>query len=187
MNCISLILIYILVILTICFVSWCLFIKAQYAAKTKWGDIEHIEDIEEPSKKIDVLLEIYRQKYLNFRHFDTLRWGVHTVVIAAAGLVATVAGKDAQAMNKPSVTILLFGFAMFSLSGWLLLYRLAYNHMKNSYALEAVAEKLGDKSIPSVPEGKQTLSSAAFLFMCFIGAVGGAAFVTAALKFFSMI
>ncbi len=123
-----------------------------------------------------VLLEIYRQKYLNFRHFDTLRWGVHTVVIAAAGLVAAYAEKATGPDASTYITLLMALFGVFSLLGWWLLYRLAYTHMKNSIALKIIADKIGDWSVPPIAEkGQSTRSSAAFLFMAFVGVLGGLA------------
>lgn len=119
------------------------------------------------------LLEIYRQKYLNFRHFDTLRWGVHTVVITAAGLVVTFAARAEELGRQKETTLLVFLFGAFAILCWWLLYRLAYNHMKNSFVLEKIASQIGDPTIPEVPRPwRALLPSAAFAFMAFVGAIG---------------
>jgi hypothetical protein len=165
-------------------VSAKLFIRAQRKAREHVVDRGLLPKLSE--LKDDVLLEIYRQKYLNFRHFDTLRWGVHTVVITAAGLVVTFATRTDGGRNTITVLLLLFG--VFAGLGWWLLYRLGYNHMKNSFVLEGVARQIGDLTIPSVPEHPRSLLlSAAFMFMAFVGTLGSVAIVTAVFRWLGMI
>lgn len=161
--------------------SWWLFRRAQRMASKSIKKTGTVRD-DVPADG-NVVLEIYRQKYLNFRHFDTLRWGVHTVVIGAAGLVASYAEKATEPSDARYVPILILLFGVFSGLGWWLLYRLVYNQMKNSFALKDVAERIGDLSVPPVSEKPlPTLSSAAFLFMAFVGTLGGIAFVFAFLR-----
>ena len=142
----------------------------------------------DPERSESLLLEVYRQKYLNFRHFDTLRWGVHTVVITAGGLVVTFAAKATEPGGETAITVLLLLFGAFASLGWWLLYRLAYNHMKNSFVLEEVARQIGDLTIPPVSkEWRPLLSSAAFMFMAFVGTLGSVAIATALLRWLGII
>lgn len=158
--------------------------RSQAIASIKASGV--IQNDLEPSS--DALKEIYREKNLNFRHFDTLRWSVHTVVMAAAGLGATYAAQTKAALSDRSIMFLLLLFGVFAELCWWLLYRLAHNHMKNSLALAIVANRLGDLSVPPIPSGlTSTLSSAAFLFMAFVGSLGGIAVATVFLRWFGIL
>jgi hypothetical protein len=162
------------VVVATCLLSARCFIKAQRKARE---DSEIFLDLPQPNET--VLLEIYRQKYLNFRHFDTLRWGVHTVVITAGGLLVTFAARTTE-VRHTEITVLLLLFGFFAGFSWFLLYRIAYNQMKNSIVLRSVAREIGDLTIPEVPtKWRLLLWSAAFVFMAFVGTLGSLAIVTA--------
>ena len=162
-------------------ISAMLFINARRTANKNVGSV--FQGDPKDKQNATALLEVYRQKYQNFRHFDTLRWSVHTVVITAGGLVVTFAAKATEPSGETETTVLLLLFGVFALLGWWLLYRLTYNHMKNSFALEGVAQLIGDLTIPHVPEdNRQLLLSAAFMFMAFVGTLGSVALTTVLLR-----
>jgi hypothetical protein len=115
------------------------------------------------------LLEVYRQKYENFRHLDNLRWGTLTIAVAALG--ATLA----YMAEKPGTTatgLLFLVLWMFESFCWWFLYRVTVNHRKNHFALVKAGSLIGDKSIPPQTE---YLSSAAFWAMALLGAVAAVA------------
>jgi hypothetical protein len=118
----------------------------------------------------EIALEIYRQKYANFRHFDTLRWQVPGVVIALYAIILNFAGDK----GGPTVAFLFFLFGLFALSCWWLLVRLRYNTSINTKALQEVARLLGDDTVPPIPA---KYKSAAFWFICVTALTGAGSLV----------
>jgi hypothetical protein len=89
--------VYVLTVAVTWSLSWCPFARARRKAQTK----PVLQDLDKRSEA--VVLEIYRQKYQNFRHFDTLRWGVHAVAITAGGFVITFAPKTTDPVNQDPI------------------------------------------------------------------------------------
>lgn len=89
-------------------------------------------------------LEIYRQKYEVFRHFDNLRWQIPTLCISAGSLVIGFAAvKD----SKPAwwSFIIFGGLSLFSAFA---VQRIRDGIEENRQVLTDVAKSIGDDKIP---------------------------------------
>ncbi|HUP62696.1 MAG TPA: hypothetical protein VNA69_20005 [Thermoanaerobaculia bacterium] len=91
-------------------------------------------------------IEIYKQKYENFRHFDRLRWQAPGLALAiTAGVLAILT----QSEIRDWIASLLFFFLAIVM--WLCAYlmkRINIRLEENRDVLEKVAAKIGDTDIP---------------------------------------
>ena len=93
-----------------------------------------------------IAIEIYKQKYENFRHFDKLRWGAVPLTFAAAGLFSI--SRDAQ--GNPTWWVLIV-FGVFALITAWSMRRVNLGIEMNRRVLQEVATMLGDNSVPPAP------------------------------------
>lgn len=102
----------------------------------------------EPNKLLragerEIALEIYRQKYEVFRHFDRLRWQLPTIALPAGGAVLGLATDD---LGWPDWwALILFGF-MSSLVGFAI-FRIRKGIHKNHDCILEIASQIGDYSV----------------------------------------
>ncbi len=128
-------------------------------------------------------LEIYKEKYANFRHFDTLRWQIPQLVFVVGGAIASFAPRKEESYPPPWLLFLYGPFAL--LCAWLMR-RVSYNMKLNTKILRSIAMRLGDASIPISPGrigaaywmekfiwilGIVALVSGAYLYWNYIGAI----------------
>jgi hypothetical protein len=121
-------------------------------------------------------LEVYRQRYETFRHFDTLRWQMLQTAVASAGIVLAL-GKDSIGAGMwwlwASVggILLALGAAMLKVNSGII---------ANSLMLKSAGEKLGDDRIPDQKK-RRSVANWIALFMC---SIGSACLVGAIYKWF---
>lgn len=99
-------------------------------------------------KENDRLLAIYKEKYANYRHFDTLRWQIPGLVFVVGGVVIGFAPRKELIYPEPWVLLLYGPFVL--LCAWLMA-RFGYHMKRNTKVLKGVAMRLGDHSIPVSP------------------------------------
>jgi len=92
----------------------------------------------------EIALEIYRQKYENFRHFDRLRWQSPGVGLATGSAVLALAR---EADGLPAWWALVI-FGGLSILIYFVMFRIRKGLEKNRDALDFVARILGDDSVP---------------------------------------
>jgi hypothetical protein len=91
----------------------------------------------------EIALEIYRQKYEIFRHFDRLRWQLPTIALPAGGAVLGLASDE---VGWPVWwALLLFGF-MSGLVGFAI-FRIRIGIHRNHDCLLKIAPQIGDYSV----------------------------------------
>ena len=95
-----------------------------------------------------IALEIYRQKYEVFRHFDKLRWQIPTFTLGAGSLLLAFAPRKGEQPAWWSFVILgiLLFFSSFAV------FRVRMGIFKNHSALDAAAKAIGDTTIPAQPK-----------------------------------
>lgn len=97
--------------------------------------------------KKDDLLGIYKEKYLNFRHFDILRWRIFgltsTVSVAIIGFAS-----NKEVLLSPIVPVV---WGIFTGLCSFLIFRINKNMIRNTYVIRQIARKIGDHSIPLSP------------------------------------
>ena len=113
----------------------------------------------------DIALQIYTQKYLQYRHFDTIRWQVPGLV-GTLGVFILRFGTNQDGSLPP---ILLIGYGTFALLCGYFLHRLMFHMKSNTLALTQIGNLLGDSSIPPHTRNPK---SAAFWFVLFTLAIG---------------
>lgn len=96
----------------------------------------------------EISITIYREKYANFRHFDTMRWQIPSLVFIVAGAIIGFAPKSP--IGYPASWVLILYGIFVILCAWLMS-RISYNMKLNTEALHWIAIKLGDYSIPKSP------------------------------------
>ncbi len=92
----------------------------------------------------EIALEIYRQKYENFRHFDKLRWQSPGIGLATGSAVLALAR---ESDGLPAWWALLI-FGGFSILIFFVMFRIRKGLEKNRDALDTVARIIGDESVP---------------------------------------
>lgn len=122
----------------------------------------------------EAAVQIYQQKYLQYRHFDILRWQVPGLVATLGALILSF-GVDRARFVLPWLLLAYAGFAY--LCGYFL-QRITYHHDVNTSALRRVARRLGDWSVPGPTARLHPLRSAAVRFMLFVYLISAAAFVS---------
>ena len=96
----------------------------------------------------EIALEVYRQKYEVFRHFDSLRWQIPTFTLGAGSLLLALAvGKD-----KQPAWWSFFVFGLLCLFSSFAVFRVRKGIEKNHDALDAAAKYIGDTTIPTPPK-----------------------------------
>jgi|GEM_PF-93516 len=123
-------------------------------------------------------LAIYKEKYANFRHFDTLRWGIPGLVFVVGGAIVITAPRGEQTHPKPWILFLYGTFVL--LCAWLMR-RIGYHMKRNADVLKTVAARVSDHAIPLSPG----ITGAAFWMEAFIWLLGMGALVIGAYKFWS--
>lgn len=116
----------------------------------------------------DVALQIYQQKYLQYRHLDTLRWQIPGLVATIGAIILSLGSDKAKAL----LPYLLCGYGAFALLCWYFLGRITYHHVVNQRALRRVGELLGDWTIPPSTSAVRRWISAAFWFRAFVLLIG---------------
>ena len=109
-------------------------------------------------------LEIYRQKYEQFRHLDRLRWQAPGLVFVSGAALLAVAGNCRWL--PPQIPLSFFG--LISLLSAYMTYRIALGITFNRNVLAEVAERIGDHDVPPNIAGL----GASLIFRCFMIAVG---------------
>jgi hypothetical protein len=94
--------------------------------------------------KNEFYLEIYRQKYENFRHFDNLRWHIPTYCFGFGSMLLGFASKKDQPPDWWAFVV--FGFLSLFSSYAIIRVRKGINN--NNIALRKVAFLIGDTDIP---------------------------------------
>ena len=108
-------------------------------------------------------IEIYKQKYETFRHFDRLRWQLLQIAIfSSAGIVAfsETAGDYSlpTLFARAAVGVILVFIAIVML-------RLRRDMVTNTSVLREAGRRIGDESIPSATIGWRNITSwIAFFF-----------------------
>jgi len=112
-------------------------------------------------------LEAYRQSYLNFRHFDNLRWQVPAIAFVVGGALLNF-GRQAQGGLPTPPVLAVYG--VFALLCGYLMHRIGWNLRRNNEVLRRYALSFGDDPIPPKPRWK----SASLYVEVFLGLVGAA-------------
>ena len=94
----------------------------------------------------DENLEIYRQRYETFRHFDKLRWQMLQILVAIASATALLLRYTAGTLEwwffcLLGTSLLIIGFVMM---------RIGNGIRANNKVLKKAAEAIGDNGIPTV-------------------------------------
>jgi len=94
----------------------------------------------------DEKLEIYRQRYETFRHFDKLRWQMLQILVAIASATALLLRSTTGPIEwwfycLLGVSLLIVGFVMI---------RIGSSIRTNASVLKEAAEALGDEGMPDV-------------------------------------
>lgn len=100
------------------------------------------EDIDLARKDLD--LEIYRQKYEIFRHFDNLRWHIPTFCLGAGSILLAFASKKDQPPDWWAFVI----FGILSLFSSFAVKRVRKGIHDNYIVLDKIAKIIGDEDIP---------------------------------------
>ena len=95
---------------------------------------------------IDENLEIYRQRYETYRHFDKLRWQMLQILVAVASATAlllryTVGTLDWWFFCFLGTSLLIIGLVMIRISDGI---------RANNKVLKKAAEAIGDNGIPAM-------------------------------------
>ena len=90
-------------------------------------------------------IEIYKQKYENFRHFDKLRWQMPGIALAIGAGVVALASRSGVPLDLVSLLLLLLsmGTAVCAYT----VHRIRYRLEENRAALIEVAHRLGDDHV----------------------------------------
>ena len=94
----------------------------------------------------DENIEIYRQRYETFRHFDKLRWQMLQILVAIASATALLLRYTAGTLEwwffcLLGTSLLIIGFVMI---------RIGHGIRANNKVLKKAAKTIGDKRIPTV-------------------------------------
>lgn len=116
-------------------------------------------------------LAIYKEKYANFRHFDTLRWQIPGLVFVVGGAILIGAPRGDGVFPGPWF---LFLYGLFVILCARLMGRIGYHMKRNTKVLGSIARRIGDRSIP-VPPGRTgaAYSMEKFIWVLGIGALVG--------------
>ena len=95
---------------------------------------------------IDENLEIYRQRYETYRHFDKLRWQMLQILVAIASATALLLRYTTGALEwwffcLLGASLLIIGFVMMRISDGI---------RANNKVLKKAAEAIGDNGIPAM-------------------------------------
>ena len=131
--------------------------------------IESQRDGASSKDKIDIQLEIYRQKYEVYRHLDKLRWNVPTISLAAGTVLLTFSGENDSpkwwAFVVFGILLLFSSYAVF---------RMRKGIAKNHQTLVEFASILGDNSISELKKrGGATWWLAIVMFVGGLAAIIG--------------
>ena len=88
-------------------------------------------------------LEIYKQRYETYRHFDKLRWQMLQIAVGAGSVVLAFgggsSGPDWWVLAVVGLLLVIFGFVM---------ERIRHGILMNGTVLKKVGELVGDVDIP---------------------------------------
>ena len=122
------------------------------------------------------LLQVYQQRFLHYRHLDTLRWQVPVLVVALGGVVLGFAERQrGWSVDQPNLALswMLFFFGIFAGLCSYYLSRISRHHEANTAALQNAARRLRDWSIPTSTTARSPYLSAATWFTLFTSAISG--------------
>lgn len=133
------------------------------------------------------LLQVYQQRFLHYRHLDTLRWQVPLLVVAMGGVVLGFAERQwGGNVDQPNLALpwMLCVYGIFAGLCSYYLSRISRHHEANTAALQNAARRLRDWAIPTSTTARSPYLSAATWFMLFTSAISGG-FVGASLWLFA--
>jgi len=90
-------------------------------------------------------IEIYKQKYENFRHFDKLRWQMPGIALAISAGVVALSARPGMPLDLISLLLVLtaMGTAVCAYT----VHRIRYRLEENREALIEVARRIGDTRV----------------------------------------
>jgi hypothetical protein len=99
-------------------------------------------------------IEVYRQRYETFRHFDRLRWQMLQLLVA----VVSAAGLVSRASSQPVGGWLWVMVGLACLIIAIVMFRVSSGMRGNNVALMEAAARLGDEDIPDLQNGMKSFS-----------------------------
>ena len=113
----------------------------------------------------DSEVEVYRQRYETFRHFDKLRWQMLQLLVAVASATAVVLRSTEGAVEWWFFSLL--GFALLLIS--FVMFKISAGIRRNSEVLRHAAETVGDRRIPDVSNPWRSVAHWLALAVCVVG------------------
>ena len=115
----------------------------------------------------DENIEIYRQRYETFRHFDKLRWQMLQILVAIASATALLLRYTAGTLEwwffcLLGTSLLIIGFVMI---------RIGHGIRANNKVLKKAAKAIGDKRIPTVSNPWKSVAHWISVLVMVLGAV----------------
>ncbi|MEX0715748.1 MAG: hypothetical protein WD066_04140 [Planctomycetaceae bacterium] len=125
-------------------------------------DTDHSSQIEKVV--LEARLEIYRQHWEQFRHYDQLRWQAPGIALASGAAILALSGD--KPWFPPSLATALFGGVL--LFSAYMIYRIRAAISRNRLDLQRIAETIGDPSVPSM-SGRFGATSVMGIFLLVAG------------------
>lgn len=105
-------------------------------------------------KMTDKNLEIYRQRYETFRHFDKLRWQMLQILVAVASATAFILRSTSGPIEWWFLSLL--GLALIIVGSVML--RIGVGIKANAMVLKKAAEEIGDSDCPGPLSQKKSVA-----------------------------
>ena len=115
----------------------------------------------------DENIEIYRQRYETFRHFDKLRWQMLQILVAVASATALLLRSTSGPIDWWFFCLL--GSAL-AIIGFVIL-RIGNGIQANAKILKSAAEAIGDEGIPDVSNRWKSVAHWIAVLVVALGAV----------------
>ncbi len=134
---------------------------------------------EESNSETSRRIEVYKQKYENFRHFDKLRWQAPGIALAIAAGVVAFSAREGTSPRMLSILLLVLGTltCLCAFTMW----RIGAQLEANREILDKAAKLVGDNDIPG---RTRFFRSATWYFQLFLWLVGGGSFNGGLILFF---
>lgn len=133
-------------------------------------------DLGESDSQTSKNIEIYKQKYENFRHFDRLRWQAPGIAFAIAAGVVAFSAREGTSPWVRSVLLIVLGILICLCA--FTMRRIGVQLEVNTQVLDAAAKLIGDETIP-----KPQRHGATWFFQLFLSIVGSGCLVAGIVVF----